>query len=153
MKIQKMETLSKKHIHEKPQRLRPRVTIDCSKPKITDQSHKSMCDINAIMESYRKTGMLPQMRHKQPFFMDVSNVPSIENAYDLVQQAKENFMALPSDIRKLMDNDPRKLETFVKNPENHDTLRKYGLMSPLPDPTPEPDPKPTKTSKEPDTGD
>lgn len=127
---------------------RRRVSIDCSKPKKTVQAHKKMCDINAIMSNYEKTGMLPQFKTKNPFFADVSNIPSIEEAHEVVQTAKENFMNLPSDIRKLMDNDPRKLETFVQNPENHDTLRKYGLMAPAP----KPDPEPVKTEKPPETG-
>lgn len=125
--------------------LRKRHQIDCSHPKKTEQAHKKMCDINNIMESYRKTGMLPQFKQKQPFFADVSNVPSIEEAYETVQNARESFMELPSDIRKLMDNDPRKLESFVQNSDNHEMLRKYGLIAPAP----KPEPEPVKTEKTP----
>jgi len=107
---------------------RNRQSIDCSHPILTDQSSKNMCDINKIVAQYAKTGMLPQFQQKIPQYGDFSNLPTLAAAMEIVQEAKQQFMELPANIRKLMDNDPRKFETFLQDPTNHETLLKAGLI-------------------------
>lgn len=107
-----------------------RVHPKLSDKKLVDQSHKNMCDINIIMERYRKTGMLPQFREKIPYFVDNTGIKSIEEAHELVNEANYLFEQIPSHIRKLMDNNPANLVDFIKNPENIDVCTKYGLIEP-----------------------
>ena len=105
-----------------------RIQIDCSEEKLTDQSYAKAADINNIMANYHKTGVLPQTREKLARYIDTTEIPSLIEAHELIEQSKNMFMELPAHIRKLMDNDPTKMESFIKNPENHDTLVKYGLL-------------------------
>lgn len=108
--------------------LRKDVSIDCSSPIMTDQSYKNACDINVIMANYAKTGMLSHVTDKTPKYLDCTEIPSLERAYDLVYAAEEAFADLPPDIRKLMDNNPANLESFILNPANADILVRNGLI-------------------------
>jgi len=108
--------------------LRNRITIDCSEPKITDQSYKSMCDVNNIMANYAKTGMLSHTTTIQPSYIDNTLIPSLEHAHDIVNAATRAFYELPPTIRKLMDNNPQNLENFVQDPENYQMLEKHGIL-------------------------
>lgn len=108
--------------------LRKDVSLDCSSPLITDQSYKNACDINVIMANYVKTGMLSHTTTITPKYLDCTEVPSLERAYELIYAAEDAFAALPPDVRKLMDNNPSNLELFIQNPVNADILERNGLI-------------------------
>lgn len=108
--------------------IRKRVSIDLSKPKMTDQSGLKASNINNIMEQYKRTGVLPEVRQKIARYVDNTEIPSLEEAHDIIVEAREMFMALPAQVRKLMDNDPTRLVEFIKDPENVDVLIKYGVI-------------------------
>lgn len=112
--------------------LRKDVSIDCSEPKITDQSYKKSCDINVIMAQYAKTGMLPCANTSVPRYIDNTTIPNLEQSFKIVNTAIDMFNELPPTIRKLMDNDPSKLESFVMDPKNKNLLIQEGLISPPP---------------------
>lgn len=105
-----------------------RVQIDCSEEKLTDQSFAKAADINNIMANYHKTGVLPHVKEKVARYIDNTEIPSLMEAHELVQYAQEMFMELPAHIRKLMDNDPTQLQAFIADPQNKETLVKYGLF-------------------------
>lgn len=107
---------------------RKRVHPKLSDKKLVDQSQKNMCDINCIMDRYKKTGMLPQFKEKFPMFIDNTGVKSVEEAHQLVNEANYLFEQIPAKVRKLMDNNPANLIDFVNNPENFDICLEYGLI-------------------------
>lgn len=100
-----------------------------SDKKLTDQSYKKMCDINEIIAQYRRTGMLPHMKQKQPMYVDTTELPNFLEAFSIVQEAKDLFYELPSDVRKLMNHDPSQLESFIKDEENKDICIKHNLFT------------------------
>lgn len=93
----------------------------------TDQSYKKSCDINNIMANYARTGILPNSAN-QGYYADVSNLPSLETSFNIVNQAMEAFQALPAYVRKLIDNDPSKLADFIANSDNKEICLKHGLL-------------------------
>lgn len=97
-------------------------------PSMTDQSDKNMVNINTIMANYAKTGVLPQFPDKVAQYMDTTQIPSYMEAQEQIRHAKELFDQLPSIIRKDMDNNPQKLESYLQNPKNHELLQKYGII-------------------------
>lgn len=101
---------------------------DFSEPKLTDQSAKNDADINVIMKRYQKTGLLPNIQKIEASYLDVSEVPSLETAFKMSQDAVDRFYELDPTLRKLMNNDPSELENFVSNPENEEILLKYGVL-------------------------
>lgn len=118
--------------------LRIAVLLDCSLDAAkddllcavngADQSFKNSCDVNIIMAQYAKTGMLPQNTSIPARFIDNTTIPSLEHAFDIVNAAYEAFFELPPTIRKLMDNDPSKLENFIADDNNRDLLIKNGIL-------------------------
>jgi len=120
------------HITGLQTRLRKRVQIDCSKPVLTDQSGKKAADINNIMAQYAKTGLLPETRDRIAQYVDNTNTPSLEQAHELITNARNLFLELPAPVRKLMDNNPANLVEFISNPENREYLEKHGVLNKKP---------------------
>lgn len=109
---------------------RRRLTLDCSSPKITDPSYQKMCDINNIIAQYQKTGMFPNYPQKVARYINCEDVPSLETAHEAVNLARQAFYELPATLRKLMDNNPANLPSFLSDPENRDLCIKHGLINP-----------------------
>lgn len=95
---------------------------------MTDQSDKNMVDINVIMKNYAKTGLLPQFKDKIGHYIDTTQIPSYMEAQAQIEHAKNLFMQLPSQVRKLMDNNPANLEKVLVNPEYKEILIKCGVL-------------------------
>lgn len=96
---------------------------------LTDQSFKKSCCINNIMKLYAKTGQLPHFQTREAIFADISNAPeSLTEAFETVQDAKELFLLLPSEIRKMINHDPSQLVEFLSNEKNEQILLEHGLI-------------------------
>lgn len=108
--------------------LRKRCSLKLNKTVKTDQSYKNLCDINLIVSNYNKTGVLSHVKSNLPTYMDHTEIPSLMEAHAIVRDAQAAFMELPSQIRKLMDHNPKNLESFIQNPENRDLLEKNGIL-------------------------
>lgn len=94
-------------------------TTSKTRPEFTRE-----CDINLLV----RKGIIENTHPLN--YMDVSQTPSFEDAFEVVQYAQQTFNALPAAVRKLIDNDPAQLQNFIKNPENADLLVKYNLVKP-----------------------
>lgn len=103
-------------------------TVLCVKNNKVDKSQAKMCDINNIVKYYTKTGMFPAFKQKQPKFLDMTAIPTLMEATEIVAEAQEMFYDLPAKIRALMGHDPANLEEFLKDPKNHDVLVEYGVL-------------------------
>lgn len=108
---------------------RKRIQLNASEPKITDQSGKKQCDINNIMAQYAKTGMFTHLSKSVSQYIDNTLVIPLEDAHQIMSDAKDLFNQLPAQIRKLMDNNPQNLNTFISDPNNQDILIKHGLLT------------------------
>jgi phage internal scaffolding protein len=107
---------------------RVKVIPKISKRSMTDQSHAKMSDINVIIEQYRKTGLLPEVKQSVAQFLDLTEIPDYMEAFNVIQNAKELFYQLPASVRKLCDQDPSKLEEVLADPKNKDLLVKAGVL-------------------------
>lgn len=107
---------------------RKRVSLDVSKPVLTDQSSKNMSDINNIMLQYQKTGLLPVQQEKVAQYIDNTLAMPLEQAHELIRDARTMFAELPAPIRKLMDNDPTNLVSFLNDSDNKEILIKHGVI-------------------------
>lgn len=109
--------------------LRKRVSLDCSKPVLTDQSDLNSSNINTIMQNYAKTGLLPVQQDRIAQYVDNTEIPSLEEAYEQIAHAHSLFMELPAKIRKMMDNDPAQLSEFLQDPDNKEILIKHKILN------------------------
>lgn len=106
----------------------------------TKQEPKAACDINNVVAN-AKRGIAPSwINRRQPIYTDVSEVPrDLAAAYAEVQAAEEAFMALPSQVRSAIDNDPRRLPDWLSDKANLSLAVQHGLVE-APEAEPEEEP-------------
>jgi phage internal scaffolding protein len=126
-----------------------KVELDCGSESMTQQSFKQECDINYILRKARKTGLIEHVNTYQGDYSDVSNVPTYQEAMQVLHDADHAFSTLPSDIRKRFSNNPQEFLDFVHDPVNLDEMKDMGLMKPSP-PVVEPAPQQVETQPEPE---
>ena len=100
-------------------------------PTMTVQSEKDNCDINVIMNRYATCGTpLPYRADGvQPVYADVSELGDYMENFQRCKQAEEMFNALPSALRKELDNNPANLIPFIQNKKNESRCIEYGLIN------------------------
>lgn len=106
------------------------VNLDCSHDGRTRQEFADECDINILLQQYERTGVLNHFNNGAPQYLDVSDVPDLQTALDVVSRAQTAFMTLPAAVRRDFDNDPVKFVEFAEAPENLEQMRKWGLAAP-----------------------
>lgn len=94
----------------------------------TKQSHKDECDVNKIIKQFHKTGMISHARTHRGFYDDFIGATDYKSALDMIREADEMFMTIPSTIRKQFDNDPAKFLDFVQDPDNREEMQAMGLL-------------------------
>ena len=97
---------------------------------VTKQSDLKDTDINSIMKRFERTGQLPDMIVKTPRYGDFSEVPTYQEALEIVTLANDQFLNLDVDVRNRFDNDPAKFLGFASDPKNMDELETMGLLKP-----------------------
>lgn len=100
-------------------------------PTMTIQSEKDNCDINVIMNRYATCGTpLPYRTDGvQPVYADVSELGDYMENFQRCKQAEEMFNALPSSLRKELDNNPANLIPFIQDEKNKERCYEYGLLN------------------------
>lgn len=99
-----------------------------NEPSMTKQEFKDEVNVNSIMRKYFATGALPNINESRAFFGDVSGVGDYRESLELVRNANESFMNLPSKIRNRFDNDPGKLLDFLDTPSNKKEAEELGII-------------------------
>jgi phage internal scaffolding protein len=97
---------------------------------LTQQHFKEECDVINIIKRHDRNGIIEHVQRGQARYGDFSEVADYREALDLVRDAQQEFMSVPSDIRKKFDNDPGKFYQFVSNPDNKEELIKMGFINP-----------------------
>lgn len=113
-------------------RKRPRVKTTCAPGSSrTKQSFKDECDINVIVAKYIRTGVIDprSLNAREAMFADVTDVPSYQEALNVVRAAQEGFEALPAKIRDRFENDPAQLLGFMGDPKNEAEAIELGLIT------------------------
>lgn len=99
---------------------------------LTQQQFRDQCDVNYVLRSYEKTGILSHVNQRAPIFGDFSDVSDYQTALNHVMEAQESFMQLDPHLRARFLNDPGKLISFLEDPSNRDEAIKLGLINPSP---------------------
>lgn len=97
---------------------------------LTKQADAKDCDINAIFKRYERCGQLPDMIVRDGRYGDFSEVPSYQEACEIVRFAEEQFLNLDVSIRNRFENDPVKFLAFVHDAKNVDEIERMGLLKP-----------------------
>jgi len=87
------------------ERRKPRVqTVNTMESK-TVQSDLVRTEIRHILAKYRQTGVIEHMRNVDLQFRDVSEFRDFSDLMFQSKEAEKVFMALPSKVREVFDND------------------------------------------------
>lgn len=94
---------------------------------MTEQAHRDEVNINTIVRKYHRTGFMPTYGN-MPTYGDFSETGTYQEALDQCRAAEQQFMTLPSPIRKRFRNDPGELIQFLSDPENAVEAQELGLV-------------------------
>jgi len=100
-------------------------------PGLTDQSQAAEADVNNVMKRYMQTGVLPGV-NVAATYGDFADVPSYQDALNLVINAQHQFNSLDAYQRKKFENDPAQFLAFATDPKNAEELIKLGLATQRP---------------------
>ena len=107
----------------------------CHDPSLTQQHFTEDADVNTIAHRFGlDKGPLPHVPLDPRYYGDVSDVPDLRTALDLVRDAENKFNELPPRLRARFDNLPGKLWDFVNDPDNWDEAVRLGLLQRPPEP-------------------
>lgn len=108
------------------------VGISFVQPSMAQQHFKQESDVNYIVNRYLQTGLMEHVSERPPVYADMSAFDGdmdLIRAYEAVERAEAGFMRLPSDLRKKLDNDPSKLESWLSDESNRADAVKFGLCT------------------------
>ena len=113
----------------------------------TKQEFAKDCDINLIMEKYKRTGMIEHVKRYEGSYGSFLGGQDFQTAMFAVAQAREMFESLPAETRARFGNDPAAFLHFVEDEKNIDEMRELGLLEVPPEIPPE---KPVEPSISPE---
>lgn len=111
-----------------------RVQTVLSDVSLAKQEFKDQCDINHIMRQFNSGKQITHIRQMQGQYMNLTELPNLFEAKQIIATAHDTFMTLPSQIRARFDNDPQALITFLNDPNNNPEAIKLGLKYETPTP-------------------
>lgn len=120
-----------------------RVLKVCDDPVLTKQEFSADADINNIISKFNRTGDLRLLQASQPYYGDVSNLPSdYLECLNIVKDANRAFDNLPAAVRSKFKNDPAAIIDFVADPNNKTEAIELGLIAKPPGDLGSPGPSP-----------
>lgn len=102
--------------------------LDCQDPSLTQQHDEPGANINNIVNTYLRTGMV-ETHNLPPLQGDFSAAPDMQTAMNLGIEARLAFMEQPATVRKRFNNDPTEFVDFCSDPANMAEMNKLGLLN------------------------
>lgn len=97
------------------------------------QSHKDSCDVNLMIKRFENGDLTALGTPRDPVYMDVTDMPkTYAELYQKVIDAKNEFNALPLDLREKFDFDADKYISQMGTSAWFDVMQDY--YKPAPDP-------------------
>lgn len=100
-------------------------------PSLTKQEFTESSDPNWIIDRHaRGQDVSMFLNSRQPIFGDTDGLPkTLHEAMNITVGARQQFEALPSEIRSKFGNNPVTFMDFAMNPANAKQLYELGLLS------------------------
>lgn len=109
----------------------PRAGYACSGASMAAQEFKQDCDINHIVKRAQRTGTLPVVPREVMYGEEDETAGDLRAKMDLINDIRDHFDKLPSDIRLRFNNDALAYNAWVVNPDNYSEAVKLGLIKPV----------------------
>jgi len=102
-------------------------------PTLAEQHTANVTDINWLMKQYKPDELAAYIAAKNQHRLelighDFSKEPNLQEAKNITYQLKQNFDALPEEVRSNFKNHVEFLK-FIDNPANQEKMLKLGLMT------------------------
>lgn len=108
----------------------PHDGVTFTKPSRTKQSFAAETDINALVERAIATENYDIFQpENEPQYGDVSEYGDYHAAVQFVRELDEQFMELPSAVRKKFNNDAGQMYDFALNPDNYEESISLGILT------------------------
>ena len=104
--------------------------VDTGNDTIVQQHFREECDINFIVDRFKRTGLVEHVRSIGGQFMNVVDFPDYHEALNTVAEARSRFLELPATVRERFNHDPGQMIGFLANPANREEAVELGLMVP-----------------------
>lgn len=101
----------------------PRTRVPDTGPGLAKQSAKDECDVNLILDRFRRTGAVDHLARGTPVFADVSEVGDYRTALENARAAEKYFAGLPAKVRAEFGNDAVRYLEALQDPEAGERLR------------------------------
>lgn len=96
---------------------------------LTQQSYAHDARIQNIVKKYDNTGFFDSINRNPAQYGDFTQVTDLTEAMNKIQDAKDNFMEIPSNIREQFHNNPEEFYNFASDDNNFDALVDMGLAT------------------------
>ncbi len=101
--------------------------VDVSGESRTKQSMKKECDVNRIVASFQKTGLITHLAEGYPIFADVSELGDYRSVIEQVRAVDKYFAGLPAAVRTAFGNDASNFMDYLESGATVEELEKAGL--------------------------
>ena len=109
----------------------PRCFFETTGESLTQQQFTDECDIQNILRSHDRNGVITHIHKGNAIYGDFSNITDFSDALEQIKDAQESFMNIPSEIREKFKNDAGEFFKFASNSDNEEEMREMGLIKPL----------------------
>ena len=112
---------------------RDRVGFETTGESLTQQHFSEETEINNIIAFHDRTGIIKNVQQGIAQYGDYSEVNEYRENLDMIRAADENFMKLPSAIRRKFNNNAGEFFEFATNPQNEQQLVEMVLAKARPE--------------------
>ncbi len=106
-----------------------RVTFETKGDSLTEQQFAEESQIINKIRKYDSQGFFDSINRNPAQYNDFTQVRDLADAIDQIEEARDAFQTIPSDVRKKFNNSPSEFFDFASKESNYDELVKLGLAT------------------------
>ena len=106
-----------------------RVTFETKGESLTEQQFAEESQILNKIRKYDSQGFFDTINRNPAQYNDFTQVRDLADAIEQIEEARDAFQTIPSDVRKKFNNSPSEFFDFASKESNYDELVKLGLAT------------------------
>ena len=106
-----------------------RVSFETQGESLTEQQFAEESQIINKIRKYDSQGFFDTINRNPAQYNDFTQVRDLADAIEQIEEARDAFQTIPSDIRKKFNNSPSEFFDFASKESNYDELVKLGLAT------------------------
>lgn len=106
-----------------------RVSFETEGESLTEQQFAEETQILNKIRKFDSQGFFDSINRNPAQYNDFTQVRDLSDAIEQIEDARDAFLTIPSDIRKKFNNSPSEFFDFASKESNYDELVKLGLAT------------------------